>query len=113
MYTPAQPGTLPPELLALINAGVQRYDRPRRVENLFDRYYEPSGELEIPMISLHNQYDPVVPLFHEGIYAARVAATGNGANLDQRVTDRYGHTDFSADEAAAALLDLRAMANVD
>jgi len=113
VYAPALPGLLPPEVLAMINAGAQRYSRPRPTENLFDRYYEPSGQLAIPMISLHDQYDPVVPLFHEDLYAAKVAAMGNSANLEQRVVDRYGHTDFSADEAATALMDLRAKAGVN
>lgn len=112
-YTPTVPGTLPPALLAQINAGAQRYDRVRPTENLFDRHYEPSGELTVPMISLHNRFDPVVPAFHESLYAAMVAAEGNGANLVQVFTERYGHTDFSADEAADALLDLREMAGVE
>ncbi len=112
-YAAAIPGTLPPEVLAMVNAGAQRYSRSRPTENLFDRHYEPSGELTVPMITLHNRYDPVVPAFHETLYATRVADAGNAANLVQVFTERYGHTDFSADEAAAALLDLRDMAAAD
>ncbi len=100
-------GLVPPEYLGMINAGVQRYSRSRPTENLFDRYYEPNGELVIPMIALHDQYDPIVPLFHEHLYAALVAAAGNIDNFELRVVERYGHTGFSADEAAEALLDLR------
>ena len=41
---------------------------------------------------------------HESLYAAKAAAAGYGHNLDLRVIERYGHTDFSADEAAEALI---------
>ncbi len=111
VYEAAGPGLLPPDVLAMINAYVQRYDRSIPTDELFDRYYEPSGELTIPMIAVHNQHDPVVPLFHEGLYAAKVAAAGYSHNLELRVMDRYAHTDFpaneAADEAAEALTDLR------
>ncbi len=110
-YEAAAPGLLPPEVLAMINAAVQRYDRSIPTDNLFDRYYEPSGELTIPMITLHNAYDPVVHQYQEGLYAAKVAALGYSHNLEQRVMERYAHTDFPAEEAVAeatqALMDLR------
>ena len=110
-YVAAGPGLLPPDLLAMINAYVQRYDRTIPTDGLFDRYYEPSGELTVPMIAVHNRFDPVVPLFHEDLYAAKVAAAGYGHNLELRVMERYAHTDFpaneAADEAAEALMDLR------
>lgn len=109
-------GSLPAEVLAMINANVQRYDRTIPTDNLFDRYYEPSGQLNIPMVSMHNRFDPVVPLFHENLYAAKVAATGNSGNLELRIQERYGHTDFgadfAADEAEEALLAVRAAAGV-
>ena len=84
----------------MINAAVQRYDRSRPTDELFDRYYEPSGELTIPMISQHNMFDPVVPMFHEDLYEAKVSAMGCSHNLEQRVINRYAHTDFPAEEAA-------------
>jgi pimeloyl-ACP methyl ester carboxylesterase len=112
VYEPAAPGLLPPEVPAMINAYVQRYDRGRPTDLLFDRYYEPTGDLTIPTISVHNEYDPVVPLFHEALYAAKVAAMGLSHNLEQRVISRYAHTDFNAEEAATeaaeALMALRA-----
>ena len=53
-----------------------------------------------------------VAYMHEALYAAKVAAMGLSHNLEQRVIFRYAHTDFpadeAADEAAQALMDLRA-----
>lgn len=114
VYEAAAPGLLPVEVLAMINANVQRFEREIPTEELFDRYYEPSGRLTIPMITLHNEHDPVVPLFHEGLYAEKVAANGRSYLLERRVFARYAHTDFeaqvAADEAADALMALRAKA---
>lgn len=111
VYEAAAPGLLPLEVLAMVNAAVQRYDRSIPTDELFDRYYEPTGELTIPMIAVHNAFDPVVHKYQEDLYAAKVQAMGYGHNLEQRVIERYGHTDFPAAEAAPeavqALMDLR------
>jgi pimeloyl-ACP methyl ester carboxylesterase len=111
VYEAAAPGLLPAEVLAMINANVQRLDRGIPTEELFERHYEPSGRLAIPMVALHNEFDPVVPLFHEDLYAAKVASWGRSHLLERRVITRYAHTDFgaqdAADEAAEALMALR------
>ena len=116
VYVAAGPGLLPDELLAGINGYAQRYDRSIATDNLFERYYEPSGELNIPMVSHHNRHDPVVPLFSETLYAAKVAAMGNSGNLQLVIQDRYDHTDFdpveAANEAEEALVAVRAAAGV-
>jgi pimeloyl-ACP methyl ester carboxylesterase len=113
-YEAAAPGMLPTEVLAMINSNVQRFERDTPIEELFERQYEPSGQLTIPMITLHNEFDPVVPLFHEDLYAAKVATCGRSDMLERRVIPRYAHTDFdaqdAADEATDALMALRAKA---
>jgi hypothetical protein len=111
VYEAVMPGLLPADVLWFINNMIPRYARSRPTDELFDRYYEPSGVLRIPMIAVHNEHDPVVPLFHEHAYAAKVAAMGYSQNLELRVIERFAHTDFpaaeAADEAAQALMDLR------
>ena len=107
-HDPVYTGALPPEVLAMLNAAAQRYERTPHAEGVVERHYEPSGRLAIPMISMHDRWDPTVPLFHEDLYAAKVNAAGRGHFLERRVVDRYGHADFSADEVADALTDLRA-----
>lgn len=39
-------------------------------------FYQPSGKLRVPTLSLHNPYDPDVPYAHEEIYRQLVAANG-------------------------------------
>ena len=101
-------GVLPPDVLGFVNAYVQRYDRSIPTDDLFDRYYEPNGRLAIEMIALHLRWDPIVPLFAEDLYAAKVAAMGNSQLLEGRVLDIYGHTlEIPLTDIIKAFTDLR------
>ena len=92
-------GPLPEELLAGINAGVNRFDATRDALTQLKNFYEPSGALEVPVLTLHNEWDPVVPLFHEDLYAKAVAAAGKSHLLRQRTVGVYGHCKFGEEEA--------------
>jgi hypothetical protein len=52
-------------VLADINARVARYRSTKDTKEFFDRYYETTGRLKIPMLTLHNERDPQVPAFNE------------------------------------------------
>jgi pimeloyl-ACP methyl ester carboxylesterase len=99
-------GPLPPTLLAGINAWVGRYETTPDAENYIERNYLPSGEIRFPVITLHTDQDPLLPLFHEEIYAETVEQAGNSDLLVQRTVVRYGHCTFTIDEMVAAFLDL-------
>jgi len=99
-------GPLPPELLADLNARVARYESSPDVDAFFNRYYEPTGRLKIPMLALHSYYDPVVPVFHEATFAELVKAHGDPALLVQRFNDRPEHGGFLPDAIMSAFLDL-------
>jgi pimeloyl-ACP methyl ester carboxylesterase len=83
--------TLPAELLQAVNAGVERYSISPDARAYMDRFYEPTGRLTVPMITIHLTRDPIVPIFHEDRYADRVAASGFASNLDSRRLEGYGH----------------------
>ncbi|HEV7803441.1 MAG TPA: hypothetical protein VGP15_20380, partial [Burkholderiales bacterium] len=96
MGTPAVPAPqLVPVIQAMIaasNARVTRYDIARDAENYLARNYLPTGNLKIPVVSVHNRFDPLVPYFHEAAYGHVV----EGSNmLVQRVIPAYGHCNFS------------------
>jgi pimeloyl-ACP methyl ester carboxylesterase len=101
-------GALLPDSLAAINAGVMHFDETPDAANYLRKYYETTGDLRIPMLTIHTSRDPVVPVFHEAVYAARVAAAGTASNLSQRVISRYGHCTFTPSEMAQAFRDLAA-----
>jgi pimeloyl-ACP methyl ester carboxylesterase len=99
-------GALSADSLAAINAGVAHFDETPDAANYLRKYYETTGDLRIPTLTLHTSRDPLVPVFHEGIYASRVAAAGASANLSQRTISRYGHCTFTPTEMAQAFRDL-------
>jgi len=99
-------GALPPALLADLNTRVARFTSTPEVKAFFARYYEPSGELEIPMITLHSRFDPSVPVFNETAYAALVKAHGDSDLLDQRFTDEPQHVTYPAAVTVAAFEEL-------
>jgi len=99
-------GALSPLVLAGINATVDRFVASPSALNYMEMYYEPSGDLEIPMLMLSTSRDPVLPGFHQESYLNRVSANGQSDWLVQRTVDRYGHCNFTPDELADAFTDL-------
>ena len=99
MGTPAVPV---PALIPLIqgmiaasNQGVTRYDITPDAQNYLEKYYVPTGGLKIPVVSVHNFWDPLVPFFHEPAFAKITASAGASGMLLQRGGANYGHCNFS------------------
>jgi hypothetical protein len=74
---------------------VTRYDITPDAQNYLDKYYVPTGRLTIPVVSVHNFWDPLVPFFHEPALAQAAAAAGASGMLLQRGVPNYGHCNFS------------------
>jgi hypothetical protein len=107
VYTSSSP-LVPGFVLDAINATVDRFESTPDADRYLIRYYEPTGNLEIPVLTLHNLLDPVVPLFHEEMYKQTVTAAGNSDLLVQRTvtSPAYGHCDFEVATMVQAFLDL-------
>jgi pimeloyl-ACP methyl ester carboxylesterase len=65
-----------------------------------------SGDISIPVLTLHNLGDLFVPVHNEVVYAERVAAKGKADLLVQRAIRGVNHCDFNAAELGTAFLDL-------
>ncbi len=65
-----------------------------------------SGNISIPVVTLHTLGDLFVPFKMEQVYAARVKAKGNGKWLVQRAIRDVGHCAFTAAEATTAFDDM-------
>lgn len=65
-----------------------------------------TGDLSIPMVSMHNLGDLFVPFHNEIVYAGRVAAAGNSDYLVQRAIRGVGHCDFTSSEYISAFSGL-------
>ena len=99
-------GALPPALLQAVNAGVDRFDATPDALQYFDHFYDPSGQLSVPMMMLSTSRDPVAPGFHQAAYEAAVAANGDTDLLVHRRITRYGHCNFTPLELSTAFTDL-------
>lgn len=97
---------LDPGLLTAINAGIQRFEAAPAALNLLAHNYEPTGNLQTPMLMLSNAADPVMPGFNQQSYLAAVTANGAGDLLVQRTVPRFGHCTFTPSELGTALQDL-------
>lgn len=67
-----------------------------------------TGDISVPVLTLHNLGDLFVPFFNEIVYAEEVAAQGNSDLLVQRAIRGVGHCDFTPAELGGAFLELAA-----
>ena len=65
-----------------------------------------SGDISIPVLTLHNLGDLFVPVLNEIAYVDRVNENGAGEWLVQRAIRGVGHCDFTPEEFSTAFLDL-------
>jgi len=65
-----------------------------------------SGDIDVPVLTLHNLGDLFVPVLNEVEYAQRVADQGNSDLLVQRAIRGVLHCDFTASEFSTAFIDL-------
>ena len=97
-------GSLDPALLEAINASVPRFDAGRYAAHYASMYYEPDGNLQVPVLTLFTARDPALPAaMSELVYQARVAAAGRSEFFRrQQSSVGYGHcTSRLADRIAA------------
>ncbi|MGH9423455.1 MAG: hypothetical protein ACRD3J_26005, partial [Thermoanaerobaculia bacterium] len=103
IYTMGTPVAPVPQLVPLIqsmiaasNQTVARFDITPDAANYLEKYYVPSGTLPIPVVSVHNLWDPLVPYpIHEPPFAKAVADAGYSAMLTAQAVPNYGHCNFT------------------
>ena len=99
------PAVLNP-LIAAANAGVTRYEIAPSARNYLGQHFTPSGELQIPVLTLHNSWDPAVPEFHETALRQAVLAAGAGDFLVQRQVPSFGHCSIPTAQVLQGFADL-------
>ncbi len=92
----------------VFNSAVQRVtaDPQARRSNGLANVTPTTGDLRIPMLTLHTLGDLFVPFHMEQEYARRVAAKGAAQNLVQRATRDFGHCAFTPTELVPTFTDL-------
>jgi pimeloyl-ACP methyl ester carboxylesterase len=109
LYTHPNPPVVTPPILnePTLNAIVARYTPDPACVRFMTNWYEPTGKLRVPVLTLHETRDPIAPIKHEWEYAARVAAQGSSQWLVQRTKDAWGHCDsFTNDDMVTAFAEL-------
>lgn len=84
-----------------LNANIKRFEATPDARNYLNHWFEPTGDLQIPLLTLHTMWDPAVPTAHERKLASVVAAAGNSEFLRQRtgtLANAFNHCGFSTAE---------------
>jgi pimeloyl-ACP methyl ester carboxylesterase len=84
----------------LLNLKVQRFSASPTARAAL-KEYATSGQLSIPMVTVHTTGDDVVPFWHELLYWLKFSPAGRGQFLPIPVA-RYGHCSFTGQEVLAA-----------
>jgi hypothetical protein len=85
----------------LLNQGVERIKAdPSAVAHI--NRYQTSGDLKIPLVTLHTSGDDVIPVWHELLYEAKTQMHNPGLFTPILIPDRYGHCTFTGNEVLAA-----------
>jgi pimeloyl-ACP methyl ester carboxylesterase len=92
-----------------LNAAVWRTSADPAALAEIERYYDPTGVLTSPLVTLHNTGDFLVPYDHVALYRAKVMQADNLAMHRHFKVERYGHCAFEESEivdAFNALVDM-------
>jgi pimeloyl-ACP methyl ester carboxylesterase len=87
---------------AALNDGIERIESDGRARAYMRRFYQTTGELQRPLVTLHNTLDPAVPFQHEVIYRGLAAQAGNSNLFTAIPVERYGHCNFTIQEVIGA-----------
>jgi hypothetical protein len=85
-----------------LNAEVERFKADEAALDEMAAYYEPAGQLSVPMVTIHTTLDEIVPYWHEALYRERVVTSGASQWLDSITVHRYGHCNFQPIEVIEA-----------
>lgn len=85
---------------------VARFTMDESAASYLDNYFRPTGNLALPVLTIHNAWDPAVPMFHEVALRNAAIAAGAAGQLLQRTEMSFGHCNISAAKATQGLLDL-------
>jgi hypothetical protein len=92
--------------LSALTAGANIPADPAAIASLRETSV-PTGHLVVPELTMHTTADPLVPVQHEGEYAAVVRASASNGLLRQSYVDHWGHCAFTTAELVAGVEALR------
>ena len=92
---------------AALNAGVGRFTAdPAALSGLLR--LQTSGNLTVPLVTLHTTGDPIVPVQQAELYGEKVSQAGRAAQLSHTTIERHGHCTFQPGEVLGGFSALMA-----
>ena len=85
-----------------LNVGVERVRPDATAQAYIRSFYQTSGKLDRPLVTLHTTLDGLVPFEHELRYLGLALLSGRIANLTVLPVRRYGHCAFTTEEILGA-----------
>lgn len=90
----------------LLNLKVERYNADPAALQSIAAGYQTTGNLTIPLVTLHTTGDNQVPFLHELVYLGKVSSQGKLNNFVPLPVSAYGHCNFTAEQAVIGLIIL-------
>jgi pimeloyl-ACP methyl ester carboxylesterase len=88
------------------NEAVPRFEADQSALSHIEAMLETDGKLPVPVVTIHNLFDPVVPYVQEALYAAKVQQAGAATLLTQipgaQLASPFGHCTFTLAEVQGA-----------
>jgi pimeloyl-ACP methyl ester carboxylesterase len=82
----------------VLNRGVQRFRAAAAALQSIQAFYQTSGRLKRPLVTMHTTGDPVVPAWHETLYGWKTLLSGSLLLHTNIPISRYGHCAFEPNE---------------
>jgi len=81
-----------------LNRGVRRFRADSAALQSIQASYQTTGRLKRPLVTMHTTADPVVPYWHEPLYAWKALLNGSLLYHTNIPIARYGHCKFEPNE---------------
>lgn len=102
-------GSKDDELLNDPVEGVERIGADQAAQDEITTYYQTSGRLNVPLVTIHTTGDEIVPYRHALQYQAKTASGASSLFHRHIEVKRHGHCNFTQGELIGAFLSLTDM----
>ncbi|WP_018612953.1 hypothetical protein [Segetibacter koreensis] len=81
-----------------LNKRVKRFSADKTALRTIARYYETSGNIQLPLVSAHTTLDPIVPFWHLPLYEFKTILRGTNSLFTGIPVKAFGHCAFTEAE---------------
>jgi hypothetical protein len=81
-----------------LNTHVERFSADPAALEQMREFYQTTGKLPAPLVTMHTTGDPIVPYWHEVLYGVKVLLKGSLGEYIHVPIVRYGHCNFEPPE---------------